>query len=78
MATSKLIALLIDPPAASDGVGAMLVQSCVGFALQAGAAALHATVTEERGPLLAGWGFESLGVDESILGSVAIRMRAPV
>ncbi|MHA1559493.1 MAG: hypothetical protein ACTSWI_02330 [Alphaproteobacteria bacterium] len=72
----ELDALLIDPTLDTTEAGGLLIEQCRSYARSVAADTVHATVAEASQAAMVQWGFESLGVEEAIVGSVALKMRA--
>lgn len=65
-------AMLIAPEIDRDEIGRRLIVACETFARTVSAKALFVTVREESLPLVEGWGFARVGIDEAVQGSVAV------
>ena len=74
----EIDALLIDPSAVRDQVAAGLIAACSAFAAKVATGGLHATANDAAKSDLQRWGFETIGIDESIEVSVAHMMRRPI
>ena len=72
----EIDALMIDSTLDGGEAGAMLIEQCKMFGRSVGASAVHAISAEKSQKLMSQWGFESQGVDEAIMGLVALKMSA--
>ena len=74
----EIDAMLIDPSAMRDQVAVGLIAACSAFAAKITSGGLHVTVNDAAKAGLQRWGFETIGIDESIEVSVAHMMRRPI